>query len=337
MKDSLRTFDIKLILNSDDPFVHRFSSLEKENIYVGLEASACTFEAYSMSESKYCPECQKELCYKAIHYGQLGHYQCDCGFSRPEPTYSVEKVDNGRQGVRINLDGVLYPTTLKGMYNAYNALFAITICRTLGIDSKDIQDGLISYHRGNGRMQEFTVNDVQWKLNLVKNPAGANVTLSEFLHTPEKKQLVFCLNDELADGEDISWIWDIDLEMANREEIDLFIASGKRAHDAALRMKYAGVPTKKIRILSNLKEAVLNAKVNGIPTYVMATYTCLSPMIEILSRESDKQPEGDANIEPVTVPFLPRYLKPVWGQRKYHMFKKTMRMAGNYPSGRRSK
>jgi hypothetical protein len=172
---------------------------------------------------------------------------------------------------------------------------------------------------------------------LVKNPAGANVTLSEYMLTKEKKQFIFCLNDELADGEDISWIWDIDLEMANRSEVDIYIASGKRAYDAALRMKYAGIPSEKIMILPNLKEAVFYTKSKALPTYVMATYTCLSPLISILSRETDKLEKGDENIGTATIPLLPRYLKPVWGQRKYHMFKKTMRMEGNYPSSRRNK
>jgi UDP-N-acetylmuramyl tripeptide synthase len=290
-----------------------------------------------MSESKYCPECQNELTYTTIHYGQLGHYKCSCGFSRPVTNYSVEKVENAAQGVRLIVDGVSYPTTLKGMYNAYNALLAITMCRTLGIESKYIQDGLVSYHKGNGRMQEFSINGVKWKLNLVKNPAGANVTLSEYMQTPEKKQFIFCLNDELADGEDISWIWDIDLEMAKREDVDIYIASGKRAYDVALRMKYAGIPSEKIMILPNLKEAVFYTKSKALPTYLMATYTCLSPLISILSRETDKPEKGDEIIGTATIPLLPRYLKPVWGQRKYHMLKKTMRMAGNFPSSRRNK
>ncbi len=100
MKESLRPYDIKLILNGDDPFVHRFSDLQKENIYAGLAADAYPFQAYTMGESKFCPDCQKELSYHTIHYGQLGHYQCSCGFSRPEPDFSAEKVDNGRLGVR---------------------------------------------------------------------------------------------------------------------------------------------------------------------------------------------------------------------------------------------
>jgi lipid II isoglutaminyl synthase (glutamine-hydrolysing) len=337
MKDCLRPFDIKFILNGDDPFVHRFSDLQKENIYVGLDANAYPFQAYEMGESKYCPTCQKELSYSTIHYGQLGHYQCNCGFSRPEPTISADKIDSGRHGVRLFVEGVSYPTTLKGMYNAYNALLAITVCRTLGIDSKHIQTGLMSYHKSNGRMQEFSFNGIMWKLNLVKNPAGGNVTLSEFMNTIERKQLIFCLNDEPADGEDISWIWDIDFEIANCDEVHNFIAAGKRAYDAALRMKYAGIPAEKIMILPDLKEAVLFAKSKGLPAYIMATYTCLAPMITILSNKSDKLQKGDARIETVTIPFLSRYLKPLWGQRQYHLFKKAVRMAGHYPSSRRNK
>ncbi len=89
----------------------------------------------------------------------------------------------------------------------------------------------------------------------------------------------------LADGEDISWIWDIDLEKANREDVRYFIASGKRAYDAALRMKYAGIPADKIMIVPDLEEAVLHAKSKGFPVYIMATYTCLAPMMKILSKE----------------------------------------------------
>src|ERR1700730_6018500 len=89
MKDSLRPIHVKLILNADDPFVHRFSDLQKENIYIGLEANASDFPSSGMSESRYCPNCQKELTYQAVHYGQLGHYKCSCGFTRPQPTLSA--------------------------------------------------------------------------------------------------------------------------------------------------------------------------------------------------------------------------------------------------------
>jgi UDP-N-acetylmuramyl tripeptide synthase len=337
MKESLQRFNVKLILNGDDPFVHRFSSLQKENIYVGLNRDACPFPAYSMSESKFCPECQEELIYSAIHYGQLGHYHCGCGFSRPEPTFSVEKVDSDQLGVRLSIDGISYPTSLKGMYNSYNALLAITMCKILGIGTKFMQEGLISFNKENGRMQEFLINNTNWKLNLVKNPAGANVTLSEFLQSGERKQFIFCLNDELADGEDISWVWDIDLEMANRDDVEVYIASGKRAYDAALRMKYAGIPEEKLLILPSLKEAVFYAKTKRLPAYIMATYTCLSPMINILTRESTKLQKGAENVGIVAVPLLPGYTKPLWRQRKYHLFKKAMRMEGNYSSGRRNK
>jgi lipid II isoglutaminyl synthase (glutamine-hydrolysing) len=288
MKDSLKSTDVKLILNADDPFVHRFSDLQKEKVYIGLSANACRFQSYTMGESKYCPNCQKELSYNFLHFGQLGHYYCSCGFTRPEPNISAEKVFQTEKGIRLAMDGEDYQTTLKGMYNAYNALFAISACQALGIESYAIRNGLTSYQKADGRMQEFFIDNDTWRLNLVKNPAGGNLTLSEFLQTNEKKQLIFCLNDLLADGEDISWIWDIDMEMANRDEVKLFIASGKRAYDAALRMKYAGIPEGKILILPDMKEAVLEAKRNGLPANIMATYTCLSPIVTILSKEAKK-------------------------------------------------
>jgi UDP-N-acetylmuramyl tripeptide synthase len=189
----------------------------------------------------------------------------------------------------------------------------------MGMDREKIQKCLTSYSKTEGRMQVFRVGLNAWKLNLVKNPAGGNVTLFEFFQSSEKKQFMFCLNDNLADGEDISWIWDIDMEAANREEVQSFIASGKRAYDAALRMKYAGIPEEKISILPDMKDAVALAKSKDLPTYIMATYTCLSPMISLLSFEEENSIKGEKIIESSTLPFLPGHAKPVRGQRKRHI------------------
>jgi lipid II isoglutaminyl synthase (glutamine-hydrolysing) len=319
MKDSLAALDVKLILNADDPFVHRFSDLMKDNVYIGIDADACKFPSYQMSESRYCPLCQNELTYHVTHYGQLGDYECSCGFSRPQPNFSAELVKQRKSGIQLIVNGESYQTNLNGLYNSYNALLAISVCKLMGMDPKKIQKGLTSYSKTEGRMQVFRVGLNAWKLNLVKNPAGGNVTLFEFIQSPEKKLFMFCLNDNLADGEDISWIWDIDMEAANREDVQSFIASGKRAYDAALRMKYAGIPEEKISILPDMKDAVALAKSKDLPTYIMATYTCLAPMISLLSFEEENSIKGEKIIESSTLPFLPGHAKPVRGQRKRHI------------------
>lgn len=334
MKDCLKAIDVKLILNADDPFTHRFSDLQKENLYIGVDSNACHFQSYTMGESKYCPNCQEELSYSVLHFGQLGHYLCSCGFERPNVTVNAEKVYQDEKGIQLIVNGEHYQTTLKGMYNAYNILFAISACHALGMDLKEIKKGLTTYQKTDGRMQEFVFGKEIWKLNLVKNPTGGNVTLSEFLQSNEKKQLMFCLNDHLADGEDISWIWDIDMELANSEEVETFIATGKRAYDAALRLKYAGIPEEKIRILPSLKQAVLFAKGMDIPAYIMATYTCLSPMVSILSEAASLIRKEGPNSGVASIPFLPRYAKPVWGQRKHHLLKEALRMERDHRSNR---
>ncbi|NRD77707.1 DUF1727 domain-containing protein [Bacillus sp. BRMEA1] len=335
MKDCLRKIDVKLILNADDPLVHRFSELEKDQIYVGFEANAGRFPSCKMSESKYCPDCQNELTYSDIHYAQLGHYHCSCGFSRPQVTMAAKRVSQGAKGLKIVIEDEEYTTKLKGMYNAYNALFAISACQLLGLAPKEIRTGLVTSQKAEGRMQEFIIGRDVWRLNLVKNPAGANVTLSEFFQRKQRKQLIFCLNDYPADGEDISWIWDIDMEIADKSEVDAYIASGTRAYDAALRLKYAGISEEKIRVIPSLKQAVLYAINKEIPVNIMATYTCLTPLVRILSEEERKRREG--NLGAATVPLLPRHAKLVWGQRKYHLLNETMRVAGNQRSGRGNK
>jgi UDP-N-acetylmuramyl tripeptide synthase len=334
MKDCLKEIDVKLILNADDPFVHRFSSLKKENIYVGLGEDACDFQSYTMGESKYCPDCQNELSYHNLHFGHLGHYHCDCGFSRPQPAIEAEKVVQDEKEIHLIVNGQEYQVPLRGTYNAYNALLAIGACQALGEEYEEIQRGLTSFEKADGRMQDFYIGENTWRLNLVKNPAGANVTLSEFFLSNEKKQLIFCLNDNSADGRDISWIWDIDFEIANLDEVAVYIASGKRAYDAALRMKYAGIPEEKIVIIPALRQAVIFAKQKGIPAYFMATYTCLTPLVSILSRETAVREKGERYVGTFNLSFLSRHIKSLRRQGKYHLLKETLRMERNTGSNR---
>lgn len=336
MKNSLLPFSGKLIINADDPFSYRFSDLQKENLFVGFERGAFQLDSYSLTESKYCPNCQNELQYKNVHFGHLGYYECDCGFKRPDTNTSVEKVHQDTQGMNLVINGEQYQTFFRGMYNAYNALFAVQSCFLLGLKSLDLKKGLLTYHNPKGRMQEFLLNGKPWLVNLVKNPAGGNVTLSDFFHDNEKKQLIFCLNDYPADGEDISWIWDMDMEIANRNQLQLFIASGKRAHDAALRMKYTGYPQEKIKILPEMEKAVQYAKQKGYSTYIMATYTCISKMVSILENEEKKQKEGVKNFGTLVVSLFPRHIKSIWRRGKYNLFKKTLQMEGHFAQSRRN-
>ncbi len=91
----------------------------------------------------------------------------------------------------------------------------------------------------------------------------------------DEKELLFVLNDNLADGRDVSWIWDINFD--NLNHVARIITSGTRAYDMAIRIKTANYPIDKIEAYPNLQEAVTQFYKTSVKKYVIANYTALQP------------------------------------------------------------
>ena len=264
--------DLQLVLNADDPLVASFNYQNKAPIYYGVEnvtyKDGLEHLPSKAEEAFNCP-CGKALKYNKKFYAQQGHYFCDCGYSRPEVKYSAEVTIYKTYSI-LNINGEEFEVPLVGLFNAYNALGAIALAKELGI--KDIQKNLKTFKVAFGRSEVKYLNGHRTLIQLIKNPAGA----SEVLKTIDlDSNLLIIINDNYADGRDVSWLWDADFEaLANvHKEI---VVSGSRANDMALRLKYAGVDTNKIRILQDIKQAVdyiANSADNDIT--VLPTYTAL--------------------------------------------------------------
>lgn len=287
MKSAIEPLNTKLILNGDDPFTHRFSLLEKENVYFGLNKDAYKFEKHEMTDSKFCPCCNNELVYEHNHYGQLGYFMCQCGFSRPFIQYEITRANNGEK-MSFEIKNEKYEMSLKGIHNVYNASAAIAVAKEIGISDEDINKGLENYKSENGRMQNIIINDITHTLNLAKNPAGFNISLEDLMNNQEEKQVCLYLNDKVNDGRDISWIWDSDFEKLNRPEVKKIICSGIRAHDLAIRSKYAGIDEEKIIVIENKEEAIKVSIDNNLKTYHIPNYTALDPVRKILIENKNK-------------------------------------------------
>ncbi|MDD9149205.1 MurT ligase domain-containing protein [Sporolactobacillus sp. CQH2019] len=272
---AIEKVDAKLVLNADDPFVNRFSDLKNEKIYFGIGADAIHFEKNSMADSKYCPNCGRPLHYSQTFYGQLGYYSCECGFKRHDPKFEVENVRKAEHGYQLTINQSDYILGLSGVHNIYNALAAFSVAQEIRIPIEAVREGLETYSVRNGRMTTYLFNHTRQVLNLVKNPAGYNITISEVNDDPQKKQIVLFLNDFAADGEDISWIWDVDFEKFRNEKVWQIICSGTRAYDLAIRLKYAEIGEEKVRIIPNLKKAIDQALESASLTYYLPNYTPL--------------------------------------------------------------
>lgn len=268
--------DLKLILNADDPIVATFDRT-KYAVYYGFENVEydCSYEHKSNAPSEvFNCMCGEELKYSKQFFAQQGHYYCPkCGYKRHECNYSADvKVYNDYSVLTVRNRGISFEfkVNLAGLYNAYNALAAISLGFETGMNQEEIQKSLDTYQAIFGRTEKRTINGNPTVIQLIKNPTGA----SEVLKTVDlKSNIVIAINDNYADGRDISWLWDSDFEQLKNAE-KLVITSGCRANDMATRLKYAGIPQEKIIVEPNIKKAIDKATTAG-KTTILPSYTAL--------------------------------------------------------------
>ncbi|MEW6182041.1 MAG: MurT ligase domain-containing protein [Bacillota bacterium] len=293
IRNTLRQItDIKLVLNADDPLVAQLGGLSLPVVFFGLGAQLRGNEEQCLTrEARFCPRCGQEFVYAYYHYSQLGAFRCPgCGFSRPPAEVEALKVNvlDGDLSCKVRVKDTLVEFTLpvSGFYNTYNALAVFGAGLYLGLNPEDTAASLRGFVPATGRLQKFVYKGKPIYLNLVKNPAGFNESLNLLNNSREPKDVFIALNDNAADGRDISWIWDVDFErLENSKNVLRFICSGTRAEEMALRLKYAGVPVRKIDVCSNITTSVRQVLEGlGSSGYLLATYTALWPVERVLRR-----------------------------------------------------
>lgn len=269
--------DLTLILNADDPLVANFGQ-NRKTVYYGFE-NVEYIQNYEKSNAPTevfnCP-CGRPLKYSRQFFAQQGHYYCECGFKRPQCDYSADvKIFDDYSVLTVHYNGIdfEFKVGLVGLYNAYNALAAIAFAFENGLNQAEIQKALDSYKSIFGRAEKRTINGHPTIIQLIKNPTGA----SEVLKTVDlNSNIVIAINDNYADGRDISWLWDSDFEQLKNAQ-KLVITSGVRANDMATRLKYAGVPQEKILVEPSIKKAIqlaAEAK-NDEHITILPSYTAL--------------------------------------------------------------
>lgn len=260
--------DIQLVLNADDPLVATFTSKNKQPIFYGVEnVYHEDSKVTAVEEAFNCPNCGKALSYSKKFFAQQGHYFCDCGYKRVEPKYKADVTLHKTYSV-LNINGVEYKVPLVGLFNAYNALGAIALALELGIT--DIQKNLETFKVAFGRSEVKHINNKRTLIQLIKNPIGAN----EVLKTVDlDSNILIIINDNYADGRDVSWLWDAEFEAVNEAKKEI-VVSGIRANDMALRLKYAGC--KNVKIIPEIKSAVeYIGKTAEENITILPTYTAL--------------------------------------------------------------
>lgn len=301
IKNAVQGSSLELILNADDPLQSDFASCTGLKCwYYGFDDTIYDdLTSADSREGRYCVFCGHELSYERYHYAQLGQYHCpNCPNHNPVRDFIGHRLEM-EPGINFKVNGLDLHSSYQGFYNAYNILAAVSMGKRLGIEDNVIQRAIFKYQPRAGRMEKFMIVGKPCLLILVKNPTGLNQSLSMLQLDPAEKTLFFALNDNAADGRDISWIWDADVETVTRSEarIRKIICSGQRSGDIALRIKYAGYSTDDIRIESRLQEGIALTVAEANETaYILCTYTALFSCRQIMLK-MQKQSGGTAQIE----------------------------------------
>ncbi len=310
----LREADAKLVLGADDPLIADLGRDHPGVLYFGVHDDSLALPGMAhAADAKHCRRCGAPYVFDAIYLGHLGRYHCpSCGQSRPAPAVTATRVR--LQGVRAARFTLGTPAgeaevslSLPGLYNVYNALAAAALATALEVPLETIVAGLAGARPAFGRAETVTVSVPappasvaaeaagavaapparrELRILLVKNPAGANEVLRTLALEPGEHDVLGVLNDHIADGRDVSWIWDADFELlAGR--IRRATCSGTRAADLAARLKYAGVDPARIDVREDLADALRAAAADrrdaaGAPLFALPTYTAMLALRELL-------------------------------------------------------
>lgn len=276
--------NVKLVLNADCSLTSSLSDLPHSEIhYFGVNGPLYEGTSSDISDAVYCIHCKTKYQYHYHTFGHLGGFYCEkCGYHRQEPEVALTKVIEWKDAssvIAMDVFGekVEAEVMLPGGYNLYNALAATEVAHLLGLPNEQIVKVLGGLTTHFGRMEQVTLGNAPLHLVLVKNPAGFNEVLQFLIQQRPTGNIVFGLNDNYADGKDISWIYDVEFERLTEAASGAkhFYFTGKRAYDMQLRLKYADFDTTKFSVEKDYKILITQLQQSGQETFLVLSYTCM--------------------------------------------------------------
>jgi lipid II isoglutaminyl synthase (glutamine-hydrolysing) len=284
----------QVILNADDPRLGELgTALSRPPIWYGLEDPRVSAPALShAADARTCPRCGKALEFRAVYVGHDGDYFCpNNDFARPQLEIAAREIElRGLDAIKLSADGTQLSIPLGGLYNAYNLVAAYATGRALGLNPGYIAERLATVSAAFGRQERFEHQGRQLNLMLAKNPTGFNEILRSSAQLAQGRWYLIALNDRIADGQDVSWIWDVDFELLGNTA-EIIVPSGNRAHDLALRFKYGGL--RSLPPEPNLGEALETLIAHlppGAEAHLLCTYTAMLSLRAEMVRRGWAQP-----------------------------------------------
>lgn len=268
----------KLVLNGDESLLGKLE-LKNPVVYYGFNTPIKENTSLDLNaDAKFCKFCKAPYSYDLVTYNHLGSFYCpECGYKRAELNYAVNKIfDLTAENSSVLINDTEVFINQSGAYNIYNGLCAFSIAKELGVDDSVIKASLQNQSSSFGRQEQINIDNKDVQIILVKNPAGYNQALETLALNKNDFSAVFMLNDNYADGRDVSWIWDVDFEKISTLNVEDIFVSGIRMYDMAVRLKVAGLDVNKF-ILEEDYEGLTNKIKKSVSNkvYILATYTAM--------------------------------------------------------------
>jgi UDP-N-acetylmuramyl tripeptide synthase len=287
-----------LYLNADDPLVaslSRYAAGSERVTFFGAEVGQDKPEIFDYaSDSDRCPLCRTRLKFDRKMYAHIGHYECPRGdFGRPKPEVDLREISKANlagSDFQVSIRGKRsdFNIGLPGLYNLYNALAAVSVGDGFGIDHAKLNTALSSTEAAFGRVERVEVRGHEVYLLLVKNPAGFTQVLETLLMSRARASVLIAVNDNDADGRDVSWLWDVPFEAIHGYFAQV-ICTGIRGADMALRLKYAGLESVVAEDVERALEQLLERTPAGGNAFILPTYTAMLEIRKLLSKKTQMQ------------------------------------------------
>jgi UDP-N-acetylmuramyl tripeptide synthase len=282
----------RIVANADDPLVVAQTEGLPGVVYVGIDADDQLLPGLPhAADARSCPRCGAPLHFDRVVLAHCGTYHCTgCDFARPPTAVTVRRITaTSLDTQRLELDdGTVLDAGVGGVYNAYNLVAAYAAATTLGVAPARVAAAVAGFRPRFGRMERLRLHDREMRLLLAKNPAGLDVVLRSADELGRARAYLIAINDGVADGRDVSWLWDVDFERLARSELrPHVVASGRRAHDLAVRLKYAGLPTGRMTVEPDPATAlrlVAELAGPGEEAVVVPTYTAMLELRAVAQR-----------------------------------------------------
>jgi UDP-N-acetylmuramyl tripeptide synthase len=313
------TPDTTLVINCDDPLSYSLTR-ECNNPIITYGITENVFKDGSIKEEVFCPLCSSKdynqgcnplsfnskvssddkcntnvkcesssvrkppiLEYEFIHYGQLGIYHClTCDFKRPNPEFTATNITRTNEAYSFKIDDLEVNSTASATYNIYNTLSAMAVLKSSKAKVPNLKQSIEGFDYGNNRESIFILDDARIQLHLAKNPVGFQQKISLMIKDNNPKDVIFLINDTYQDGEDVSWLWDVDFAQLLKANITKLFCGGVRQYDVGLRLKYEEIPCYFVEPLETTIKLLLTSGSKNI--YIVMNYSNLYPTNALLTR-----------------------------------------------------